>query len=96
MSYEEYWNEPSFEPYDPERDGERLERALRAGDTSPAEFFGPNARTLVGLSGRNDVLWIVAVERAATQGVTLPQAAQLMIQLSAATALTNMPIGWAS
>lgn len=56
-------------------------------DTSPREFFGPNARTLVGLSAGNDVLWIVAVERAATQGVTLPQAAQLMIQLGAATAL---------
>jgi hypothetical protein len=56
-------------------------------DTSPAEFFGPNARTLVGLSARNDVLWVVAVERAATQGVTLPQAAQLMIQLGATTAL---------
>jgi hypothetical protein len=56
-------------------------------DTDPVEFFGPNARTLVGLSAREDVLWIVAVERAATQGVTLPQAAQLMMQLGAATAL---------
>ena len=56
-------------------------------DTEPAEFFGPNARTLVGLSAGNDVLWIVAVERKATNGVTLPQAAQLMMQLGAATAL---------
>jgi hypothetical protein len=57
-------------------------------DTSPAEFFGPNARTLVGLSAGNEVLWIVAVERGPlTSGITLPQAAQLMMQLGAATAL---------
>jgi hypothetical protein len=57
-------------------------------DTSPADFFGANARTMVGLSSTNDVLWIVAVERGPqSRGVTLPQAAQLMMQLGAATAL---------
>jgi exopolysaccharide biosynthesis protein len=57
-------------------------------DTSPTDFFGPNARTTVGLSAANDVLWIVAVERGPqSRGLTLPQAAQLMMQLGAATAL---------
>jgi hypothetical protein len=57
-------------------------------DTSPTDFFGANARTMVGLSAANDVLWIVAVERGPqSNGLTLPQAAQLMMQLGAATAL---------
>jgi exopolysaccharide biosynthesis protein len=57
-------------------------------DTNPADFFGPNARTLVGLSEANDVLWIVAVERGPlSRGITLPQPAQLMMQLGATTAL---------
>jgi hypothetical protein len=57
-------------------------------DPTSSEFFGPNARTLVGLSAGNDVLWIVVVERSRSSGgVTLPQAAQLMMQLGAWTAL---------
>lgn len=57
-------------------------------NTSPSDFFGPNARTIVGLSQANDVLWIVAVERSPqSSGVTLPQTAQLMMQLGATTAL---------
>lgn len=51
------------------------------------EFFGPNARTLVGLTADDTVLWIAAVDRSTSQGVTLPQAGQLMILLGAATAL---------
>jgi hypothetical protein len=57
-------------------------------DTSPADFFSLYPRTMVGLTAANDVLWIVAVEQGpSTNGVTLPQGAQLMIQLGAATAL---------
>lgn len=37
-TFEEYWNEPSFEPYDPRRDGERFEQALRAGDAKAPEL----------------------------------------------------------
>ena len=56
--------------------------------SSSDSFFGPNARTLAGLSGDNKVLWIAAVDRLSeNSGVTLPQAAQFMIQLGAATAL---------
>lgn len=51
------------------------------------EFFGPNARTVVGLNADNTVLWVAAVDRSTSQGVTLPQAGQLMILLGAATAL---------
>jgi hypothetical protein len=50
-------------------------------------FFGPNARTLVGLSGDDRILWIAAVDRSTSDGVTLAQAAQLMIQLGAAMAI---------
>lgn len=57
-------------------------------NTSPADFFSPYPRTMVGLSAANDVLWIVAVEQGpSSNGVTLPQGAQLMMQLGAATAL---------
>jgi hypothetical protein len=56
--------------------------------SSTDSFFGPNPRTLVGLSADNKVLWIAAVDRLSeNSGVTLPQAAQFMIQLGAATAL---------
>jgi hypothetical protein len=51
------------------------------------EFFGPNARTVVGLNGENSVLWIAAIDRSTSQGVTLPQAGQLMILLGATAAL---------
>lgn len=54
---------------------------------STGEFFGTNARTLVGLSGDDRILWIAAVDRSTSDGVTLAQAAQLMIQLGAATAI---------
>ncbi len=53
----------------------------------PDEFFGPNARTLVGLSADNAVLWIAAVDLSTSGGVTLMQAAQLMTQLGAANAI---------
>jgi hypothetical protein len=56
-------------------------------NTCPTEFFGQNARTLVGLDAGNGVLWIAAVDRSTSHGVTLPQAAQLMIGLGAATAI---------
>ena len=56
--------------------------------SSSDSFFGPNARTLAGLSADNKVLWLAAVDRLSeNSGVTLPQAAQFMIQLGAATAL---------
>ena len=51
-------------------------------------FFNPTARTLVGLGPDNGVLWIAAVDAASTsQGVTLPQGAQLMMQLGAVSAI---------
>ena len=54
----------------------------------PHEFFGPNARTLAGLSAGNTVLWLAAVDHNPTSaGITLPQAAQLMLHLGAASAL---------
>ena len=56
--------------------------------SSSDSFYGPNARTLAGLSADNKVLWLAAVDRLSeNSGVTLPQAAQFMIQLGAATAL---------
>lgn len=56
--------------------------------SSSDSFFGPNPRTLAGLSADNKVLWIAAVDRLSeNSGVTLAQAAQFMIQLGAATAL---------
>jgi hypothetical protein len=50
-------------------------------------FFGPNARTLVGLGPGNHVLWIAAVDATGSGGVTLPQAAQLMKLLGAVDAI---------
>jgi superfamily II DNA or RNA helicase len=37
-TFEDYWNDPSFEPYDPERDGQRLDEALRASDARPSHL----------------------------------------------------------
>jgi hypothetical protein len=58
-----------------------------APSENSGEFFGTNARTLVGLSGDDRILWIAAVDRSSSDGVTLAQAAQLMIQLGATTAI---------
>jgi hypothetical protein len=62
-------------------------------DTSPGDWFGPNARTVVGYNaGRNNGsaivaprLWIIAVDsvRGVSSGVTLPQAADLLSFLGA-------------
>jgi hypothetical protein len=52
------------------------------------EFFGPNARTLAGLSMANDVLWLVAVDGGGSNaGLTLRQSADLMIALKAFSAI---------
>jgi len=52
------------------------------------EFFGPNARTLAGLSAANDVLWLVAVDGGgANAGLTLRQSGDLMIALKAFSAI---------
>jgi hypothetical protein len=51
------------------------------------EFFGPNARTVVGLSKGNGVLWVAAVTRETSQGLTLRQAAQMLQQLGAVNAI---------
>ncbi|HEX9966103.1 MAG TPA: phosphodiester glycosidase family protein [Allosphingosinicella sp.] len=48
------------------------------------EFFGPNARTVVGLSRADNMLWVAAVTRETSQGLTLRQAAQMLQQLGAA------------
>lgn len=56
--------------------------------TGSGDWFGPNARSVVGLSENNKVLWIAAIDGANDSvGVTLRQAAALMINLGAATAL---------
>jgi hypothetical protein len=62
-------------------------------DTSPGDWFGPNARTVVGynVGGNNGSaiiaprLWLVAVESVSgvSSGVTLPQAAELLSFLGA-------------
>lgn len=62
-------------------------------DTTPADWFGPNARTVVGynagLNGGSQLvfprLWLVAVDsgQGASSGVTLPQAADLLLFLGA-------------
>jgi hypothetical protein len=62
-------------------------------DTSPADWFGPNARTVVGydvgLNGGSQLvfprLWLVAVDsvQGGSSGVTLPQAADLLLFLGA-------------
>ncbi len=51
------------------------------------EFFGPNARTVVGLSRAENMLWVAAVTRETSQGLTLRQAAQMLQQLGAANAI---------
>jgi hypothetical protein len=51
------------------------------------EFFGPNARTVVGLSRPGNRLWVAAVTRETSQGLTLRQAAQMLAQLGAANAI---------
>jgi hypothetical protein len=62
-------------------------------ETSPGDWFGPNARTVVGYNvGRNNGsaiiaprLWLVAVDSVSgvSSGVTLPQAAELLLFLGA-------------
>jgi hypothetical protein len=57
-------------------------------DTSPADWFGPNARTVVGYNGSAIIapqLWMVAVDSVTgvSSGVTLPQAADLLSFLGA-------------
>jgi hypothetical protein len=51
------------------------------------DFFGPNARTVVGLSRDRGVMWVAAVTRETSQGLTLRQAAQMLHQLGAANAI---------
>ena len=51
------------------------------------EFFGPNARTVVGLSKADAVLWVAAVTRETSPGLTLRQAAQMLQQLGAVNAI---------
>jgi hypothetical protein len=50
-------------------------------------FFGPTSRTLAGLSADDQLLWIAAVDDGPGHGVTLRQAAQLMIHLKAVAAI---------
>ncbi len=38
-SFESYWADSSFEAYEPKRDGDRFDRAVRAGETSPEVPF---------------------------------------------------------
>jgi hypothetical protein len=62
-------------------------------DTSPGDWFGPNARTVVGYNagGNNGSaitaprLWLVAVDsvHGVSSGVTLPQATELLLFLGA-------------
>jgi len=35
-AFDRYWTDPAFEPYDPEKDGDRLDHALGAGQSSGA------------------------------------------------------------
>jgi hypothetical protein len=68
-------------------------RNTAPADTSPADWFGPNARTVVGydagLNGGSQLvfprLWLVAVDSVprVSSGVTLPQAADLLLFLGA-------------
>ena len=69
-------------------------RLLNAGvNVAPGQtagdFFGPNARTLAGLSADRGILLLVAVDGSdsGTSGVTLPQAANLMISFGASDAI---------
>jgi hypothetical protein len=53
-----------------------------------SDFFIRNARTIVGLSKDGGTLWIVAVDTGGgNAGVKLPEAAQLMLQLPADSAI---------
>lgn len=56
-------------------------------DVPGDEFFGANARTVVGLSAASDSLWVAAVSRETSRGLTLRQAAQMLIKLGAANAI---------
>ncbi|WP_158922347.1 phosphodiester glycosidase family protein [Acidisphaera sp. S103] len=68
-------------------------RNTAPADTTPSDWFGPNARTVVGynagLNGGSQVvfprLWLVAVDsvQGVSSGVTLPQAAGLLLFLGA-------------
>jgi hypothetical protein len=51
------------------------------------EFFGPNARTVVGMSRADNMLWVAAVTRETSKGLTLRQAAQMLQQLGASSAI---------
>lgn len=56
--------------------------------TKTGDWYGNNARSAIGLSANKDVLWLAAVDQVdGSAGVTLPQAADLMIFLGAAAAL---------
>jgi hypothetical protein len=60
----------------------------KAPPNNSGSFYGPTARTLVGLGADNGVLWIAAVDGyAPSQGVTLWQGAQIMLALDAASAI---------
>lgn len=53
---------------------------------SSTDFFGPNARTLAGLSKDGKTLWLVTLDKAGT-GLTLDEAAAVMLHLGAASAI---------
>ncbi len=52
---------------------------------SSTDFFGPNARTLAGLSKDGKTLWLVTLD--AATGLTLDEAAAVMLHLDAAAAI---------
>lgn len=68
-------------------------RLLRSGinvaPTTPSsgEFYGPNSRTVAGLSADNQTLWVVAIDGGTGGGLTLPQAADLLLFVGAANAI---------
>jgi hypothetical protein len=52
------------------------------------EFFGPNARTLAGLSKDEKTLWLVALDKTSSlTGLQLDEAAETMLHLTAASAI---------
>lgn len=53
---------------------------------SSTDFFGPNARTLAGLSQDRRTLWLVTLDKAPT-GLTLDEAAAVMLHLNADAAI---------
>ncbi len=63
-TFDDYWSDPSFEPYDSERDAERLDRALsaeRGGDHGPViDFAHVNVRPY---SYQREILDELAAER---------------------------------